>query len=127
MLTGPAEQSSRDTICRVPTQISFSNALCFPCFFPVKPQIFHVSIYVICGYYIHKTDLADLSRLKKKLSKYILILESGNLQLEQTKFLLFSPIGNYFGHFPCFPCFPCAVGILYFIRIHTNICFIKWP
>ena len=32
-----------------------------PCVFPVRPQIFQVPIYVICEYYIHRTDLADLS------------------------------------------------------------------
>ena len=32
--------------------------------FPVEQQIFPVPIYVICDYYIHKTDLADLSSLK---------------------------------------------------------------
>ena len=31
--------------------------------FPVQPQIFPVPNYVICDYYIHKTDLADLSSL----------------------------------------------------------------
>ena len=45
---------------RVPTQISFSNSLCFPCFFPVR-----LPIYVICDYYINKTDLADLSSFQK--------------------------------------------------------------
>ena len=30
-----------------------------PCVFPVPRQIFPVTIYVICDYYIHKTDLAD--------------------------------------------------------------------
>ena len=27
-----------------------------PCLFPVQPQIFQVQMYVICDYYIHKTD-----------------------------------------------------------------------
>ena len=51
-----------------------------------------VPIHVICDYYIHKTDLADLSSLKKywifqrQILKCLLSLESGNLQLEQTKF-----------------------------------------
>ena len=30
---------------RVPTQIVFSNSLCFSCVFPVQPQIFPVPIY----------------------------------------------------------------------------------
>ena len=50
-------------IDRVPTQSSFSNSLCFPCFFPVWLQIFAV----ICDYYIHLTDLADISSFKKDL------------------------------------------------------------
>ena len=32
-----------------------------PCVFPVRPQVFPVPIYIICAYYIYKTDLADLS------------------------------------------------------------------
>ena len=51
---------------RVPTQIVFSNSLCFPRFFPVQPQIFPVPIYIICNYYIHKTMLADLFSFWKK-------------------------------------------------------------
>ena len=67
----------------------------FPCVFPVLPHIFPVPLYVICDYYIHKTDLADLSSFKQiwefswQISKYLLPLESGNLQLEQTKFPVF--------------------------------------
>ena len=41
-----------------------------PCVFPVfsvRLQIFPVAIYVICDYYIHKTDLADLSSFKEIL------------------------------------------------------------
>ena len=106
-----------------------------PCVFPVQPQIFPVPIYIICDYYIHKTDLADLSSfwikmeiftanidftLRKKLKNlppppkkignckkrvplstylvtrpldrkhtFLVALESGNLQLEQTKFPVF--------------------------------------
>ena len=35
-----------------------------PCVFPVWRQIFPVPMCVICDYYIHKTDLADLSSFK---------------------------------------------------------------
>ena len=55
-----------------------------PCFFPVQPQIYLVPIYIICDYYIHKTDLADLSSFKQnwefsqQILKYLLPLESGN-------------------------------------------------
>ena len=55
-----------ESIYRVPTQIIFSNSLCFPCVFPVRLQFFPVPIYIICNYYIHKTDLADLSSFWKK-------------------------------------------------------------
>ena len=115
-----------------------------PCFFPVRRQIFPVRrqifpvpIYVICDYYIHKTDLADLSSLKKnggfsrQISKYLLPLESGNLKLEQTKFPVFSmcfgkiskfPVfsltGIFLGHFPCFPC---AVGTLLYKIYWTSL------
>ena len=51
---------------RVPTQIVFSNSLCFPCVFPVQSQIFPVPIYIICDYYIDETDLADLSNFRGK-------------------------------------------------------------
>ena len=37
-----------------------------PCVFPVRPQIFPVSIYIICEYYIQRTNLADLSSFWKK-------------------------------------------------------------
>ena len=78
-----------------------------PCVFPVRPQIVPVPIYVTCDYYIHKTDLSDLSRFKKKKSKsslqisqYILPLESGKLQLEQTKFPVFNVFWQNF-QIPC--------------------------
>ena len=59
---------------KVPTQIAFSNSLCFPCVFPVHPQIFPVPINVTCDYYIHRTDLSELSSFKKntKFSRQIL-------------------------------------------------------
>ena len=44
---------------RVPTSISFSNSLRFPCFFPVRPQIFPVPIYVFF--------LANTEKFKKIL------------------------------------------------------------
>ena len=34
---------------RVPTQTAFSNSLCFSCVFPVRPQLFPVSIYISFG------------------------------------------------------------------------------
>ena len=94
------------------------------CVFPVQPQIFPVPTYVFCDYYIHKIDLADLSSFCKKNGTFVetiaifftfTALESGNLQLEQTKFPVFwqnfqipcaLPNKYFFGHFPC------AVGTL---------------
>ena len=67
----------------------------FPVFFPVQPQIFPVPISIICNYYIHKTDLADLSsfwekwKFSRQISQYPLPLASGNLEVEQTKFPVF--------------------------------------
>ena len=43
---------SRMTV-RLPTQIVFSNSLCFPYFFPVQPHIFPVPIYIIYDYILH--------------------------------------------------------------------------
>ena len=60
---------------RVPTQIAFSNSLCFLCLFPVQPQMFPVPIYIICDYYIHKTDLANLSSLNKNLEAFAANIE----------------------------------------------------
>ena len=68
-----------------------------PCVFPVRPHIFPVPIYIICECYIHRTDLADLSSFWE--NKYFffaatiaifLLLESDHLQLELTKFPVFS-------------------------------------
>ena len=41
-----------------------------PCVFSVRPQIFPVAIYVIYDYYIHKTDLADLSSFKQLFGNF---------------------------------------------------------
>ena len=62
-----------------------------PCVFPVQPRIFPVPIYIICEYYKHRTDLADLSSFWEKN-------------------------GNFLGKYRRIPnslCFPCAVGTLY--------------
>ena len=67
------------------------------CIFKFYPTaIFPVPIHVICEYYIHKTDLADLSTLKKIFTSFaaktwniFYPIQSGNLQLEQTKFPVF--------------------------------------
>ena len=124
-LTGAVWAATVEEASRVHTQIEFSNSLCVPCVFPVQPEIFPVPIYVICEYYIHKTDLPDLSTLKKIFKNIFYPIQSGNLQLDQTKFLAFSLcFGNisklplfsltaiFCWYFPCFPRFPCAVGTL---------------
>ena len=36
-----------------------------PCVFPVRPQVFPEPVHLICDYYIHKTELADLSSLTR--------------------------------------------------------------
>ena len=78
-----------------------------PCVFPVRPQIFPVPIYVVCDYYIDKTDLADLSNFWKKMDIF-----AGNLQLEQTQFPVFSLSYGKISLFGHFPCFLCVVGTL---------------
>ena len=90
-----------------------------PCVFPVRRHIFPVPIYVIWDYYIHKTDLADLSlssfnfwgRFSWQISKYLTPLESGNLQLEQTKFPVFYLCFGQISKFPVFS----LTGILFAI------------
>ena len=69
---------------------------------------------MICDYYIHRTDLADLSSFRKKREiSFKFRIREFTGQLEQTKFPVFSKIskfpgfsltGIYFGHFPGFPC-----------------------
>ena len=44
-----------------PFKLHFQNSLCIPC----PTANFPVPIYMICDYYIHNTDLVDLSSLKK--------------------------------------------------------------
>ena len=41
-----------------------------PCVSPVRSKNFPVPTYLICDYYIHKTDLADLSSCKRKFLKF---------------------------------------------------------
>ena len=98
---------------RVPTQIAFSNSLCFPCYFPARPQIFPAPIYVSCDYYRHKTDLTDFNFFfLRQISKSLLPLESENLQLGKTKFPVFwenfqipcvFPYRDFFWPFSVFP------------------------
>ena len=58
---------------------------------------------MICYYFIHKSDLADLSVLKKiEFSRQILIYLSGNLQREQTKFPVFFLCFGKISKFPVF-------------------------
>ena len=57
---------------------------------------------MISDFYIHKTDLPDLSsfisfffRFSRQILKYVLLLESGNLQLEQPNSLCFGKISKF--------------------------------
>ena len=47
----------------------------FSLFFPCLTADFPVPIYMICDYYIHKNDLADLSRLETKLEILVANIE----------------------------------------------------
>ena len=91
---------------RIPTEIVFSNSPCFPYVFPLSDGKFS-----LCDLWLLHTQnwLGRLTKLKKKnwrfswqISKYLLPLESGNLQLERTKFPVFS---LYFGKISKFPVF----------------------
>ena len=104
---------------RVPTQIVFSNSLCFPCVFPVRLQIFPVPIYKICEYYIHRTDLADQKKwiFLQQLLQYPLLLESEHLQLELTEFPVF---------FLCLNKIPCV--LIFFSKFPVfSLCFDFFP
>ena len=104
---------------RVPTQIAFSNSLCFPCFFSIRLQIFPVPIYVICDYNIHKTDLADISSFKNNWEfvatnieiSFTFRIREFTTRANQIPCILatfpnslFSLTGICCDHFPCFPC-----------------------
>ena len=122
---------TQETVPGYPLKLHFQIP-CFPYFFHVRPHIFHVPIYAICDYYIHKTDLVenlfvdlvDLSSFKKNRNfsrQYQIIFYFENQGIYNlgkpnslcfgkiSKFPVFSLTGNFLGHFPCFPC---AVGTL---------------
>ena len=87
--------SYKQTQCICSEQGTHSNCIFkFPVY-SLSDHKFSVPMYVFCDYYIHKSDLADLSSLKKnwtfsqQILIYLLPLESGNLHLEQTKFPVF--------------------------------------
>ena len=99
-----------------PSQGTPSNCILKFLVFPVRRQIFPVSIYVICDYYIYKTNLADLSSFEILREIFAANIEIsftwGHLQLEQTKFPkfwqnfqipVFSLTENFGGNFPVFP------------------------
>ena len=106
----------------------------FSQFFPVQPQIFPVPIYIICDYYIHKADLADLSSFAllkfcssckfpdPKGKGYCNICRKNSIFSPQSfgkmsKFPVFSLTGNIFGHFPVFPVpwVPCIIRDMSYI------------
>ena len=119
----------------VPTQITFFffKFFVFSLFFSLSVNFSVVLTYKICDSNIHKTALADISSVLKKLelslhiSYYFLPFESRSLQLEPTKFPMFwqnfrnlfgFPDREFCGHFPCFPCAMrmfslCNVHVLY--------------
>ena len=63
--------------------------------FPVRPQIFHVPIYVTCDYYINETDLADLSSFKR----------NGNFRGKYGNIFYIKNQGIYNLSIPNSPCF----------------------
>ena len=84
------------TVYSVPTQIAFSHSRCFPCSFPVRRQFFPVPINVNCEYFIHKTDLADLSVFKKDFFIYIFYRKSqGIYNLSKPNSLCFGKISKF--------------------------------
>ena len=102
--------------------MAFSNSLCFPCLFPVQAQTFPVPIYVICEYNIPYAKLTKQNypasnknwKCSQQILKYILPLESGNLQIEHTKFPVFWQSFQIPCVFPdffvaTFPVFSCTV------------------
>ena len=65
-----------------------------PCVFPARPQIFPVPIYMICDYRCITDTKLTWQTLKKmefsrQISRYLLPLESGKLQLGKNKFPVF--------------------------------------
>ena len=102
------------------------------CVFPVRPQIFPVPIYMICDYYIHKTNLADLSSFRKKwqfsrqLKNIFYLSNQGNYNLSKPnscfwgKFpnsLCFPWQGIFLGNFPSFSC---AVDTLLYFKLGST-------
>ena len=70
---------------RVPSQVAFSNSLCFPCPSATFPCTNLHDLWLL-----HTQNwLGRLFQLQSQISKYLLPLESGDLQLEQTKFPVF--------------------------------------
>ena len=96
-----------------------------PCVFPVRLQMFPVQIYVICNYYIHKTDLADSSSFKKNWEIFAANMETpftfknqGIYNLSKPNSLCFGKISKFPAFSPTgifllpFSCLLCAVGDL---------------
>ena len=81
------QDCSLRTITGYPLELHFK----IPCVFPVWPQIFPVPIYMICDYYIYAKLTSEIFKYSLQIPKYLLLLESGNLRVEQTKFPVFWP------------------------------------
>ena len=95
-----------DMIDRVPTQVAFSNSLFIPCPTAIFPC---ANLCDLLLFHTQNSSFKQMEIFAANISKYLLPLESGNLQHEETKFPVFwqnfkiPPLGH-------FPCFPCAVG-----------------
>ena len=87
-----------------------SNCFQITCVFPVQWQCFTVPIYIVCAYDIRmaytkltwQTYSAKIDNFHGKYQNVFLPLESGNLQLEQNKFHVFSMCFGKISKFPVF-------------------------
>ena len=108
-----SDSNRHEYIIRVPTQIAFSNSVSDRNFSLCQFTWFVTITYTKLPY----PDAPKKWKFSQQIPKYLLPLGLGNLQLEQTKFpvfslcfgkifkfLVFSLTGIIFWQFPCFPC-----------------------
>ena len=74
---------------RVPTQIAFSNSLCFPCMTVNFPCANLRDLWLLHTLNCLIQILRKNGKFLRQIPKYLLLLGSGKLQLEQTKFPVF--------------------------------------
>ena len=86
---------------RVPTQILFTNSLCFPC----PSGSFPCAHLRNCNNFISETALKTKLKVSQQISKYPVSLELRSFLLEQTNSLCFAKI-------PKFPVFPLTENFL---------------